>query len=42
MPEGWEKFVNGIKKYKSPVIKISHGDEKYSIRNIVNNVVVRW
>ena len=31
---------NKIKRYKLPVIKqVSHGDEKYSTRNIVNNTV---
>ena len=31
----------GIKRYKFSVIKyMSHGDVKYSIGNIVNNVVI--
>ena len=42
----WVKWVKGIKKYKLPVIK-SHRDAKYSIENIVDNIVmtmygVRW
>ena len=37
---GWVKQVNGIKRYKLPVIKLSHRDEKYNIKNIVNNVVI--
>ena len=27
----WMKKMKGMKKYKSPVIKNSHGDVKYSI-----------
>lgn len=38
---GWAKQGRGIKGYKRPVIKErSHGDEKYGLENIVNNVVV--
>ena len=37
---GWEKFVKVFEKYKLPVIKASHGDEKYSRENVVN--IIRW
>ena len=37
---GWEKFVKGFEKYKLPVIKASHGDEKYSRENTVN--IIKW
>ena len=37
------KMVKGIKGYKHPVIKsVSHRDEKYSIGNIVNNMVIMY
>ena len=46
LPEGQEwgwgmgKRDKGIKRYQLPVIKqVSHGDEKYSLRNIVDNMV---
>ena len=29
-----------IKRYKVPVIKISQGNDKYSKRNIVYNIVI--
>ena len=37
---GWGMSkIKGIKRSKFLVIKlVSHGDEKYSIRNIVNNI----
>ena len=44
----WVKRVKGIKRYKLPVIKyVRHRNEKDSIENIVNNIVIllyddRW
>ena len=33
--------VKEIKRYKFPVIKLkTYGDEKYSIRNMVDNIVI--
>ena len=38
---GWEKQVREIKWYKLPVTKrMSHGYEKHSMGNIVNNNVI--
>lgn len=34
------KQVTGMKMYKLPVTKISQGDEKYNIGNILNNTVI--
>ena len=40
--------MKGIKRYKLPVIRlISHRDEKYSLENIINKIVItlygkRW
>lgn len=40
---GWAKYVKEIKRYKFPVMKdIHHRDIKYSIRNRVDNTVIRY
>ena len=45
---GWAKQVKGMKRHKLAVMKqVSHRDEKYSLGNIVNNIVImlcgdRW
>lgn len=43
----WVKKVKGIKEVQIAGYKISHGAVKYSVRNIVNNILIniygaRW
>lgn len=45
---GWVIWIKGIKRYKPPVMtSVIHRDVKYSIRNVISNVVItlngkRW
>ena len=39
----WEKWINGVKRYKLPVIKqVSLEDIMYSMATVVNNIVFAY